>query len=153
MGITNVLELPKVFLEKEQAFDVEKYTMFHHMLVNLLENIAVATNKIKPIKPSVDLDELDADTQELRKHLREYYLKHDPELGGGSVFKADMVMRFILEGEYPTKIKVMADKLKKLVEEGKLDRKLAETQLSNYKLQVIMRSSIRSKARKVDIDA
>jgi len=153
MGITNILELPKLMFEKEEVFDVDKYISFNQILVNLLENIAIASNKIKPLKPSVDLDELDSDYQELRVALREFFKKHDPELGAGCVFKADTIMRFILEGEYPTKIKLMEAQLNDKVKANLIQRDIADSQLANYKLQVIMRSSIRSKARKVDIDA
>lgn len=153
MGITNVLELPKSMFEKEQAFDVDKYMLFNQVLVNLLENVAIASGKIKPLKPSSDMDELPQHFQELREYLRNFFKKHDPELGAGSVFKADMIVRFILEGEYPTRISIMEKKLNDLVDAKKLTREIADSQLANYKLQVIMRSSIRSKARKVDIDA
>jgi hypothetical protein len=153
MGITNILELPKLMFEKEQSFDVDKYILFNKILVNLLENIALASNKIKPLKPSTNLDELSEDYQELRRVLREFYKKNDPELGAGSVFKADMIVRFILEGEYPTRITIMETKLNEQIHDGKITQEIADSQLANYKLQVIMRSSIRSKARKVDIDA
>ncbi len=151
LAITNVLELPSKLIEKEENFNLDKYVVFHKILMNLLENIAIATGKIKVNKTEYCIDDLNETELELREKLIEYYKKTDVEIGQGAIFKADMVMRFILQGEYISQTSKIEEILNQKIINKEINKDIADAQLNNFKLQLIIKNISRSKIKKVDV--
>jgi hypothetical protein len=153
IAIKSILNLPNELMQKETDFDVEKYLRMKFILTEQLENIAIAMRKIKPMQTAYDFDNLTDSQKKVRDALIDFFKENNPDIGIGSVPKADSVMRFILEGAYTTRIDLMRDKLDVQVQEKKLPQDIADAQLANYKLRLIISAVNNSKVRVVDIDA
>jgi len=153
IGIKSILNLPTELMQKENNFDIDKYMQMKVLLTEQLENIAIAMRKIKPVQQPYDSESLSESQQKLRMCLIDYFKENNVDIGVGSVPKADSVMRFILEGAYSTRIDMMREKLDKQVAERGLDAKVADAQLANYKLRLIVSAVNNGKVKVVDIDA
>jgi hypothetical protein len=153
IGIKSILNLPSELMQKENSFDVDKYMKMKVLLTEQLENIAIAMRKVKPMQQPYDSENLSESQKKLRMCLVDYFKENNLDIGVGSVPKADSVMRFILEGAYSTRIDLMREKLEKEVLEKGLSSDVADAQLANYKLRLIVGAVNNSKVRVVDIDA
>lgn len=153
MSIKSIINLPNELMQRETNFDVDKYLRMKFILTEQLENIAIAMRKIKPSLQDYDEETLTDSQKKLRLNLIEYFKENNIDTGAGSNKKADSVMRFILEGAYTTRIDLMREKLYKKVEEKLLNQDIADAQLANYKLRLIIGAVNNSKVRVVDIDA
>jgi len=152
MSIKSIITLPNELMQKETSFDVNKYLRMKAILTEQLENLAVGANKIKLPKREYVVEELNENEKELRKHLIVFYQKEYPDMGVGSVSKADAAMRYIVEGVYATKIHLRKQELDQEVSEGKLDQDLANAQISNLKLQLIIRAIQNEKVKSIEIN-
>jgi hypothetical protein len=153
IAIKSILNLPNELMQKETDFDVDKYLRMKFILTEQLENIAIAMRKVKTTQQEYDPDALNESQKKLRTCLIDYFKENNPDIGVGSVPKAESVMRFILEGAYPTRIELMRERLDKQVKEGVFSQEIANAQLANYKLRLIIGAVNNSKVRVVDIDA
>lgn len=152
MCLTQVLEVPGLMIEKQ--FDIKQVYRMKRLLTLQLENVALATGKIRLNRLKTDEDEYNENQKEIRMSLINFFKKENPDVGVGAVSKAKSIMKFILEGEYSTKIDLMEQKLEKeLKGSDKEVRETAESKLDNYKFQVILSAALSSKPKRVDIYA
>lgn len=152
MCLTQVLEVPSLMVEKQ--FDIKQIYRMKRLLTLQLENVALATGKIKLNRLKKDEEEYSENQKEIRMALINYFKKENPDVGVGAVSQAKSVMKFILEGKYATKIDLMEQKIKEeLKSSDKETRETAESKLDNYKFQVILSAALSSKPKRVDVDA
>jgi len=150
--LTQVLEIPNLMIERN--FDIKQVNRAKKILTLQLENVAIATGRIKLKQTKINEDDYNENQKEIRMALINYFKKENADIGIGAVPKAQMVMRFILEGAYATKIDLMEQRLKPYLESASADdRELAEAQLDNFKFQTILAAALSSKPKRIEIEA
>ncbi len=150
--LTQVLEIPNLMIEHN--FDINQIYRAKKLLTLQLENVAIATGKIKMKRVKINEEEYTENQKEIRMSLINYFKKENPDIGIGAVPKAKSVMKFIMEGEYATKIDLIKLQLKEsLNSSDKNTKAAAESQLDNFKFQAILTAALSSKPKRVDIDA
>jgi len=151
MAIKSIIALPNELMEKEASFDINKYLRMKVLLTEQLENLAVGLNVINTPKQEYELENITDIQKELREAIINYYRKVFPEIGNGAVIKADMVMCFMIEGNYYSGIKLRTEELNKQVEEGKVSEEIANSQKANLKLQLILKAIKNKKVKALEI--
>jgi hypothetical protein len=154
MAITGIIELPSKMLTDNPNAKANDFISMRRVLINQLEALAIATGKIKLVDRTTgfEIDEYTEAQKELKKHLVEYFRANDAELGIGAEPKAKQVLRFIIEGEYVTKLDLFEEKINKLVSENKLNDEEKKDRLADFKFSEIVSAAVASKIKRVELD-